>query len=136
MRSRWYQSGIRVVSGEVKSRWITRHRFLCKPKLRTLSGLRDARRERDWLLANILVSWSHTQIVTQRAGDKILNKVSDLGGRGAEEEPYDPISRNPRTVLGTLQLGEVDSPPEQSGRKPREAHAHDLIDGEAASQLH
>jgi hypothetical protein len=110
---------------------------LSSPKASTckIVGSLDARRERNWLLANILVSWSHTNR-HPKGGDKILNKVSDLGGRGAEEEPYDPISRNPRTVLGTLQLGEVDSPPEQGGRKPREAHAHDLIDGEAAPQLH
>jgi hypothetical protein len=29
----------------------------------------------------------HAQIVTQRAREVVLNKASDLGGRGAEEEP-------------------------------------------------
>src|SRR5215218_4412342 len=81
-------------------------------------------------------SSGHAQIIIQRAREVVLKKVSDLGGRGAKEEPYDPISRHPRTVLGALQLGEVDSPPEQGCRKSREAHAHDLVDGEAASQLH
>ena len=71
-----------------------------------------------------------------KAREDFLCKISYLGCRGAEEEPYDPIRRNPRAVLGALQFGEVDSSPEQSGRKPREAYPHHLVDGEAAAQFH
>jgi hypothetical protein len=70
--------------------------------------------------------------VPRRTG-MCLYKISYLGGRGTKEEPQDPIRRYPRPVLGALQPGEVDSPPEQGCRKSREAHAHDLIDGKAAT---
>jgi hypothetical protein len=48
----------------------------------------------------------------------LLSEVPDLGGGGAEEESEHPIRRYARPVLGALQLGEVDRPPEEGCGEP------------------
>src|SRR5215210_7616877 len=67
-----------------------------------------------------------------------LNSLAspDLGYRRVEEEVQEPVSRDTSPVLGTLQLEQVGRPPEESGREALELHAHDLVDGELAPQLH
>jgi hypothetical protein len=110
----------------------------CNPL--TNKWVTDGDRTRDLLRAairsDVIPLVSQTYRSPLAGAEEVLNKISYLGGGGAEEEPYDPISRNPRPVLRALQFREVDRPPEEGSRNPREAHAHHLVDGEAAAQLH
>src|SRR5215211_4244336 len=68
-------------------------------------------------------------------GPLFFGGAPNLGDGRPQEDAHDPVRSDPHLALGTVQAHQIGHSPEYSSDHPSEPYAHDLVDGEVASQL-
>src|SRR5215204_4181803 len=68
-------------------------------------------------------------------GPLFFGGTPNLGDGRPQEDAHDPVRSDPYLALGAVQAHQIGHSPENGGDHPGESYAHDLVDGEVASQF-